>query len=173
MLARVWDDADLDERRELLFTLFQDVRANPLMERITQLVPYPAYVPLLRLVDGLIESDSGVFAVAFPPGEGRGHFPDRITQLPDPLPDPADFPAGFSVTLPELPPAAAATHVSPGCCNAGARLGWIPGLCWNAPIPWRPPRAWIPANGRTMNCVEKHFRLIHRRSRPGMVNWPF
>lgn len=66
-LAEVWDEADKEERRDLLRLAVETVKVDVPQARVVTIEPYPIFVPLFRKVPILRETDFGVFRPVWPP----------------------------------------------------------------------------------------------------------
>ncbi len=66
-LAEVWDDADKEDRRDLLRIAVRAVKVDVPQGRLVTIEPYPIFVPLLRKVSILRETAFGVFRPVWPP----------------------------------------------------------------------------------------------------------
>lgn len=66
-LADVWDDAELEEQRDLLRLALAEVYVDVRQSRITSLRPHTPFIPLFRQLDSLIEIEPGRFAPLFSP----------------------------------------------------------------------------------------------------------
>lgn len=60
-LAEVWDDAEKEERRDLLRIALRDIKVDMSQGRVTTIEPYPIFVPLFRQIPLLREVDFGIF----------------------------------------------------------------------------------------------------------------
>ena len=66
-LRALWDEATLEEQKEICNTLLETVYYDLQSKQITRLAPKAAYLSLFREIPGLTETEFGKFAVQFPP----------------------------------------------------------------------------------------------------------
>lgn len=66
-LSEVWDDAEKKDRRDLLRLALRKVKVDVPQGRMVTMEPYPVFVPVLRKVPFLQETDFGVFRPVWPP----------------------------------------------------------------------------------------------------------
>jgi hypothetical protein len=105
-LLGVWDEADPTEKRDLLRLVLRQVEVDVAQQRLVSLSPYPAFVPLFRQADYLLEVEFGRFIPLWPPAVAAKFSPDP--QLPAvtaaSLPRPTQAVAWpLVLTLPEAP----------------------------------------------------------------------
>ena len=87
-LNEVWDDAELEDRRDLLRLAVKEVQIDVGQGRIAALHPHPPFVPLFRELPMLLETDPGLFTPlrppSAPPGEAWGAALEPVTASPAP-----------------------------------------------------------------------------------------
>lgn len=66
-LSEVWDEAEKEDRRDLLRLALRDVKVDVPQGQMVTLEPYPVFVPLMRKVPFLRETEFGVFRPVWPP----------------------------------------------------------------------------------------------------------
>ena len=66
-VGEVWDEADMEEKRDLIRLLFHRLEIDTQQQRITALYPYAAFLPLLRHSSHLLEIETGKFIPHWPP----------------------------------------------------------------------------------------------------------
>lgn len=73
-LRDLWDEATLEEQKEICTLLLEAVYYDLQQQRITRLAPKSAYLPLFREIRGLVEEEFGQFTVQLPqsPPESTG-----------------------------------------------------------------------------------------------------
>ena len=77
-LSEVWDNADLEDRRDLIRLALREVRIDVTQGRVMALVPWPPFIPLLRQVEALLEIETGVFIPLWPPEVASEMGPDPV-----------------------------------------------------------------------------------------------
>lgn len=71
-LRDLWDEATLEEQKEICNTMLEAVYYDLRQQRITRLAPKAAYVALFRGIPGLVESEYGQFVVGGAAEGGEG-----------------------------------------------------------------------------------------------------
>jgi len=68
-LRDLWDEATLEEQKEICNTMLEAVYYDLRQQRITKLVPKAAYIALFRGIPGVVELEYGQFAVSASVGQ--------------------------------------------------------------------------------------------------------
>ena len=74
-LRDLWDEATLEEQKEICNTMLKTVYYDLQSKRITRLAPKAAYLSLFREIPGLTETEFGKFAVQFPQRQSEAEVP--------------------------------------------------------------------------------------------------
>ena len=129
-LWQVWDEAEKEDRRDLLRLALRDVRIDVLQSRVVSVEPYTVFVPLFRELGWMREVGFGVFHPIWPA--------EQVEQLDvlDVLPPLTEVPAPDAVPdwplVVDLPTALVGNRITPLVSNwlkdrkhAGEPLGLI------------------------------------------------
>ena len=129
-LAEVWDVATLEEQRDLVRLALREVRVDVGQGRVTELLPYPPFIPLFRQVEALIETEPGVFVILWPPDLAQEVCPDpMLAPVTEPLPSPEEAALWpFVVSLPPDPPQQRISPLLSRFLKARAKAGTSVGL---------------------------------------------
>jgi len=100
-LSQVWDEAELETKRDLLRLILADLAVDVPQGRVVSLTPFAPFHPLFRQAAHLRELEPGRFVPAWPPEQAAGPALAPITRAPHPQPGP-DWPL-LVEPLPEPP----------------------------------------------------------------------
>ena len=106
-IGEVWDEADMEEKRDLIRLIFHRLEIDVQQQRLAALYPFAAFLPLLRHSSHLLEIETGKFIPLWPPDEEKEHeaAPILPTLKAHPLPQAKETPVWPQIIALPRPPA--------------------------------------------------------------------
>lgn len=115
-LAEVWDEAELEEQRDLLRLAIAEVYVDVRQSRITRICPHTPFIPLFRQLDSLVEIEAGQFAPLFSPEVAAELGVEPV--LPDLTLKSIPAQAPLWPIVMSIPPAMTGDRISPALSDA-------------------------------------------------------